>query len=146
MWPMKGAIFGKFSLIWMPGTLVAMGLKGPPLACPGLRSNVSSWDGPPLIHRRMQERLRWVFLAASRARTSSQPDIEVPKPAALRRSQSRRDRDEMRFMNESSQAPRPRPAGLQRGLMIQHELRAVEQHPEHVGECLFRVALLDIPD
>ena len=87
----------------MPGTLVAMGLKGPPLAWPGLRSKVSSWLGPPLIHSRIQERLRWGWSAVSAARVSSQPDIEEPTtPAVDSRSQSRRDRDEIRVMDKSS--------------------------------------------
>jgi hypothetical protein len=77
----------------MPGTLVAMGLKGPPFSWPGLRSKVSSWLGPPLIQSRMHERLRCGFWAASSANAFSQPDIEGPTaPAAVSLSQSRRER------------------------------------------------------
>src|SRR5437588_1419131 len=87
------AIFGRCSLILMPGTLVAVSLKDPPLAWPGLRSNVSIWLGPPFIHNRMHERLRCGWEAVSAARLSSQPDIEwLMTPAAVSRSQSRLDR------------------------------------------------------
>src|SRR5262245_43562789 len=84
---------GRCSLILIPGTLVAISLTGPPLACPGLRSNVSMWLGPPDIHRRMHAFLRAGCAAAAPARFSSQPDSDTPaKPRLLRRSQSRRDR------------------------------------------------------
>src|SRR5947209_2596813 len=87
------AIRGRCSLTLMPGTLVAISLYGPPLAWPGLRSNVSIWLGPPFIHSRMHDRLRLGSRAAPAARFSSQPDIEKPTtPAAESLSQSRRDR------------------------------------------------------
>ena len=70
------AIFGRCSLILMPGTLVSISLNGPPLAWPGLRSKVSIWLGPPVIHSRMHERLRCGLAAVSAARASSQPDSE----------------------------------------------------------------------
>src|ERR1043166_2576804 len=79
----------------MPGTLVSIGWNGPPLACPGFRSNVSSWLGPPLIHKRMHERLRCGLLAACSASPSSQPDVEEPTtPAAASFSHARRLRME----------------------------------------------------
>src|SRR5260370_750468 len=66
--------------------------KGPPFLWPGLRSKVSVWLGPPLIHRRMQLRLRSLLLATSAASVSSQPDIEAPTaPAEASFNQSRRD-------------------------------------------------------
>ena len=70
------ATFGRCSLILMPGTLVAISLKGPPLAWPGLRSKVSIWLGPPFIHSRMHERLRCGSSAAAAASRPSQPDSE----------------------------------------------------------------------
>src|SRR5204863_9435492 len=122
-WSASLAICEKCSLIWMPGTLVLIGLNGPPWACPGLRSKVSSWLGPPLIHSRMQERLRCGFLAASAASTFSQPDAEGPTtPAAASLSQSRRE-----IWSRSMESP---------WSVVQQELRAVEQHPEHVGQGL----------
>src|SRR5271156_3735745 len=86
------AKFGRCSLIFMPGTDVEISLDGPPLACPGLRSNVSVCAGPPFIHNKMQERLRSGSLAAATARRSNQPDEEQPSaPAADKRNHSRRD-------------------------------------------------------
>jgi hypothetical protein len=41
------------SQIWIPSALVEIGLKGPPVAAPGLRSQISMVLGPPPIHRRM---------------------------------------------------------------------------------------------
>src|SRR5262245_2631053 len=76
----------------MPGTLVAVSLNGPPLACPGLRSKVSSWLGPPAIHSRMHDRLRRGSVVARAARRPSQPDREgAVTPADDRFSHSRRD-------------------------------------------------------
>src|SRR3954464_10050228 len=86
------AIRGRCSLTWMPGTLVAISLYGPPLTWPGLRSNVSIWLGPPFIHSKMQERRRCGLVAVSCAIASSQPDIEQPTtPAADNCKASRRD-------------------------------------------------------
>ena len=45
--------------------------SGPPLGWPGLRSHRSMVLGPPLIHNRMQERLRFLSSAAARAKGSS---------------------------------------------------------------------------
>src|SRR5215831_18922338 len=82
---------GRCSLNFMPGTLVAISLEGPPFLWPGFKSKVSIWLGPPFIHNRIQARLRSELVAAS-ARRSSQPDIEQPStPAADKRSHSRRD-------------------------------------------------------
>src|SRR5438445_13221437 len=87
------AILGRCSLILSPGALVAISLKGPPLACPGLRSKVSIWLGPPFIHSRMHARLRSGCAAAALARFSIQPETdEATTPAADSFSQSRRDR------------------------------------------------------
>ena len=78
----------------IPGTFVAISLKGPPLAWPGFRSNVSIWLGPPFIHKRMQEWRRLGFPAACSARAPSQPESEKgTTPAAVSRSQSRRERE-----------------------------------------------------
>src|SRR5262249_8919111 len=82
------------SLILMPETLVSISLKMPPLSVPGLRSNVSIWLGPPFIHRRMHERLRFGFFAASSAKAGSHPDSEPPRtPAAANLRYSRRERE-----------------------------------------------------
>src|SRR5260221_11164797 len=90
------ASWGKCSEKGMRATLVAISLNGPPLAWPGLRSQVSIWLGPPFIHSRMQARLRWGSLALSWANRPSQPDIEMPAAlAAARRSQSRLENSRM---------------------------------------------------
>jgi hypothetical protein len=50
----------------------------------------------------MQERRRWGLRAVSAAMVSSQPDKEHPaKPAVAKRSQSRRDKLELRRMGGS---------------------------------------------
>ena len=54
-WCITFAIFGRCSLISMPGAEVAMGLKSPAPLLPGLRSKVSLWLGPPSIHIRMHD-------------------------------------------------------------------------------------------
>src|SRR5262249_22160814 len=83
---------GKCSLILMPGTVVLISRKGPPLAWPGFKSKVSIWEGPPFIHNRMHERRGLGPTAAAVASEDSQPDIDQPAiPAADRLSQSRRD-------------------------------------------------------
>src|SRR5450432_1955805 len=90
-WPAILAILGKCSEILMPLTEVAISLMVPPLAWPGLRSNVSIWLGPPFIHNRMQARLRSAG-AVSLAMASSQGNVEAPtKPAHDKRNTSRRD-------------------------------------------------------
>src|SRR5712671_6738999 len=72
---------GRCWLILMPGTEVSMASYGPPFLCPGLRSNVSSWLGPPGIHRRMHERLR-ASDSVARASDPSQPEQDTPKALA----------------------------------------------------------------
>src|SRR5215471_15138302 len=88
----KRAILGRYSLMRRSGAEVLISLKGPPLACPGFKSNVSIWLGPPFIHNRMQARLGVLpALAVSAAKARSQPDIENPtQPAVETRNQSRR--------------------------------------------------------
>ncbi len=66
------ARFGRCSLIFTPGAEVSIGLNSPPLAWPGFRSKVSVWLGPPVIHSKMQARLRVWFWAASSAKRGSQ--------------------------------------------------------------------------
>src|SRR5262245_65183126 len=128
--------------MWMPGTRVAIGLKGPPLAWPGLRSKVSSCDGPPLIHRRMQDFFgRAGKAAAADARLANQPETPEPRaPAADSFSQSRRDK---RFVDMECLQMTVRS-------MIERELRAVEQRPEDVRERFLRAAgrpaLVDVLD
>src|SRR5262245_39609878 len=48
------ATSGRCSEISIPGALVFVAAKGPPVSVPGLGSHVSSWLGAPIIHRRMQ--------------------------------------------------------------------------------------------
>ncbi len=48
------ATVGRTSLISMPLTAVLIGLKSPPVGCPGLRSQRSMWLGPPPIHKMMR--------------------------------------------------------------------------------------------
>src|SRR5260370_38875935 len=70
----------------------SMSVTGSRFLWPGLRSKVSIWLGPPLIHKRMQARLRSLLLATSAASVSNQPDIEAPMaPAEASFNQSRRD-------------------------------------------------------
>jgi hypothetical protein len=85
------AKFGHSSQISIPGTAVAMGLKGPPCSVPGLRSKVSLWLGPPAIHSRMHDFGRALAAAAPRASAGNQPDSEdAITPAVDSRSHSRR--------------------------------------------------------
>src|SRR5262249_39136195 len=82
-------------LMRRPGVAVAIALNGPPLAWPGLRSNVSVWLGPPAIQSKMHERRRRGSAATSSANVSIQPDSELATtPAADRPIQSRRESDE----------------------------------------------------
>src|SRR5262245_20159173 len=113
---------GKCSLMRTPGALVLISWNGPPFSRPGLRSKVSICEGPPFIHKRMHERLRFRSFAVPSARAFSQPDIEKPiTPAADSVSHSRRERGGIAI----GESPR---------LVVHFELRAVEQHPEDVGE------------
>src|SRR5437660_6642834 len=92
IWSMCLAIFGRYSLMRMPGTAVGMSLNGPPLTCPGFMSKVSNWLGPPVIHRRMHAFLRFGWAAASFARASNHPETQqLATPADVNRSQSRRE-------------------------------------------------------
>src|SRR5262245_10090848 len=87
------AILGRFSLILMPVTEVAISLVPPPFLWSVLTSKVSYWLGPPAIHNRMHERLRCGMGAAASARRPNQPDDRVVNaPAADRVSHSRRER------------------------------------------------------
>src|SRR5436305_15158178 len=93
---MAPAIFGKFSLIWMPGTAVLIALRALDLLS-GLGSKVSMWLGPPVMNRRMQ--LLCFGLppadcsAARAASVLSQPEAgRVRAPAAESFSHSRRER------------------------------------------------------
>src|SRR4051812_27845971 len=86
------ASLGRCSPTDRPGTPVAIGLNGPPLAWSGLGSKVSIWRGPPVIHRRMTDFLRFGSVAALAARVSIHPEADAPMaPAEARRNQSRRE-------------------------------------------------------
>src|SRR5205807_8206404 len=69
-------MLGRCSLIWIPGTEVAIGLNSPASFVPGFRSKVSLCDGPPSIHRTMQDLVFLPVCAACAATTLSQPDID----------------------------------------------------------------------
>ncbi len=75
------ASLGRCSLIMMPGTAVSMALNSPPLAWPGLGSNVSVWLGPPVIQSRMHDFRRRGSAPASAASASIQPEVEKPDDA-----------------------------------------------------------------
>src|SRR5205823_1618729 len=47
---------------------VLIGLNWPPVGAPGLRSQMSIVEGPPLIHRRIAD-LRFFFISAARVRS-----------------------------------------------------------------------------
>src|SRR5436305_13665344 len=89
---MTPAIFGRFSLISMPGTAVGIGWNALELL-PGLGSKVSMWLGPPVMNRRMQL-LCLTPESAARAATAPSQLVAgaVRTPAAVRRRTSRRDR------------------------------------------------------
>jgi hypothetical protein len=92
----NSAVFGRCSQTWMPGTAVAIGLKALVLLS-GFGSNVSMWLAPPTMNSRMQllclGEPTTDCSAARAARVPSQPDAGTPRaPAAVRRSQSRRER------------------------------------------------------
>src|SRR5580700_4548419 len=123
---------GRCSENLTPATLVAVSLNGPPLAWPGLRSNVSIWLGPPFIHKRMQARFRLGSLALRRARFPSHPDIETPTaPIADIRSQSRRESE---FDNDDLMVMFPLDRMCVQRSMVEDEFAAIQQHPEHVGK------------
>src|SRR5262245_53792019 len=121
------ATWGRCSLMRMPGTAVWISLNGPPLACPGLRSKVSIWLGPPAIHSRMHDRLRRGSFAAVEARALNQPESEPPASAAeVACSQARREQCRSAFAAMS--------VPCRRALVVVQELRTVEQRPEDVAE------------
>ncbi len=70
----------KCSLNRTPGTLVAVSLNSPPLACPTLRSKVSICDGPPAIQRMIK--CCWPLLLANRFESGmAQLHRVAPKPS-----------------------------------------------------------------
>ena len=79
------ASLGRCSEMRRPGTLVAISLKLPPFSCPGFRSKVSIWLGPPFIHSNMQARLRGVTVSLSPARAArlGKADAPVTKKIAI---------------------------------------------------------------
>jgi hypothetical protein len=84
------ASFGKCSQIWMPGTLVLIGLNSPASAVPGFMSQVSFWLGAPDIHKRMHDFGRLPATGAAAASRPIQPDIEAPRNPAPSFNDSRR--------------------------------------------------------
>src|SRR5262245_47709717 len=84
------ATFDRCSLIWMPGTEVAIGWNSPASFVPGFMSKVSFCDGPPTIHSTMHDYVLALVWAVWAARTLSQPDIDTA-PAVVYFRRSRRD-------------------------------------------------------
>src|SRR5436305_13504109 len=72
--------------------VVGMVLVSPPLACPGLGSNVSNWLGPPPIHNRMQALPDLRKAGALAARRFCQPSAPVAAAAGMNFKKSRRRR------------------------------------------------------
>src|SRR5206468_5668005 len=81
---MTRACRGRCSPIWMPGTLVAIGLNSPRTSTGalGLRSYMSMWLGPPASHSRMTDR-RGVPFSRAWARRHSRPGSVSPPSARL---------------------------------------------------------------
>src|SRR5262245_53305918 len=80
VWFVRLAICGISSLMATPGTLVLMARNGPPVAAPGLGSNVSSWLAPPASHSRMT---RFCCCFSSLARAGSWSTFRAVIAAAV---------------------------------------------------------------
>lgn len=89
-YPRPGSIPGKCSLIWMPGTLVAMGRNVPRISSgtSGLQLNISKCDGPPERNSMMTERAAAQPHHARRLRLQQRRQAKRPQPqrADFRRS------------------------------------------------------------
>src|SRR5262245_55828350 len=87
------ASFGKCSQIWMPVTLVLIGLNSPRIStgAPGFRSTMSWCGGPPERKTMMTDlcELRTPALLSAR---SNSGNVSPPRPRAPIRRNSRRDR------------------------------------------------------
>src|SRR5688572_22751577 len=151
------------SEICTPLALVLMGLNGPPVLAPGLRSQMSMVLGPPPIHSRMAAlcRLRRSSLLAARALVKLMAGPAMAPAAARWPMKCRRDMPNgvavgirmgssegsvvesgwwlVRLRNRKRGALRM--AVVVIGSVHQDELVAVEQDPEHVLQGLDRVAL-----
>src|SRR6187549_1650243 len=97
--PVAWAILGRLAETWTPGIVVGIVLLSPPLAWPGLGSNVSNWLGPPPIHRRMQALPDLRSVGALAARRFCQPKAPVAAAAGMNFKKSRRRREPRRREN-----------------------------------------------
>src|SRR5437763_8418400 len=99
------------------------------------------WLAPPVMNSRMQLLClgRPADCSAARAaRVLSQPEAGAPRaPAAVRRSQSRRETRSINIIRFLRLATRLRRVANQS--VVEQELRAVEQRPEHVAPGAARV-------
>src|SRR5262245_55400580 len=77
------AIFGRYSQIWMPGTLVAFGRNSPPVGRPGFMSKVSIWLAPPFIHRRMQRLPAFFAVSAAERACTRPPQLGTTRPPVV---------------------------------------------------------------
>ncbi len=105
---------------------VAIGRNGTPCSCPGLRSKVSVWLGPPFIHNKMHERFDaagCVIAAANEPNHPAKCDAATVPPAHL--SQSRRSSVRTRFIVFKF-------AMVAAISMIPGKFGGVEQHPKDI--------------
>src|SRR5436190_3040666 len=118
---------GSNSEIWMPGTLVEIGLK---LLSPGLGSQVSTWLGPPSSQSRMQDCALADFSAwlpsAARTRLWSCRNWLSPIPARFKAPTRRK------FLLEKSSKAHSEHGMTFAPLMIFRELARGNQFPREV--------------
>ena len=67
----------------MPGILVGILLKGPPVGLPGFGSQVSNWLGPPHNHRRIQCFCFFLAVAENAGFEKSPDQLKVERAPAL---------------------------------------------------------------
>src|SRR5262245_37279260 len=127
---MIAACFGSCSLIWMPATLVAIGLNSPRISAgaPGFRSYMSMWLGPPACQIKMTDfrgsHVPPVSPAFARCR-SIQGSVSPPRARLPTLRNDRRDC----VVKSSIESP----------LVIEHELLRVHNHPQYVFERLLLI-------
>src|SRR4051794_28330041 len=150
-WFIRFAICGISSLMATPGTLVLMARNGPPVAAPGLGSNVSSWLAPPASHSRMT---RFCCCFSSFARAGSWRTFNAVIAAAVPTALVRKPRRSMacsaepqkvlrmvmvsapyRSWGQTSRSARIRTGQTSRSAptsdsIVEPELRAAEQRPD----------------
>ena len=117
------ALIGRCSQIWMPGTLVEIGLNSPRYSdgALGFMSQVSIWLGPPRIHRMITDFCRdgdWPLAAAAASRLSNSGNASPAIPSTPAFTNPRR-------LNAS--------------------VRRKSSHPIGTRELLFITRLLELP-